>query len=465
MPVIKKAPDLSIKNRVHVLGIGGAGMSAIAEVLASMGHSVTGSDLKESAGLDRLRALGVQITVGHEASNVGDAEFVTRSTAVPDHNVECQETLKRGIPLLSRAEILAEICKQKSALVVSGTHGKTTTSSMLALVLRSADMKPSFIIGGDVNEVGTGAVWDDGSIFVVEGDESDGSFLLLPRDYAVVTNVEADHLEHHGGYEALEEAFEKFVEETRGPVVVGIDDEGGKKLASSQNVISLGMDPSAEWRITELEEYWTGVSFNLKDPDNHELLVKLPIPGLHNAKNAACAAVAGIVAGADSNAVVEALERFGGVARRFEHRGQIAGVTFVDDYAHLPTEVSATISAANTGSWSRLISVFQPHRYSRTEALWRTFQDSFQGTDLLFVTDVYASGEKARPGISGALIADAVSLSNPTCEVRYVPHRSDLIEALASELREGDCCLTMGAGDLTSLPDEIQNIMRESNER
>ena len=225
------------------------------------------------------------------------------------------------------------------------------------------------------------------------------------------------------------------------------------------------MDSSAEWKITELAESWTGVSFNLKDPDNHGLLVKLPIPGLHNAKNAACAAVAGIVAGADPNAVVEALERFGGVARRFEHRGQIAGVTFVDDYAHLPAEVSATISAANTGSWSRLISVFQPHRYSRTEALWRTFQDSFQGTDLLFVTDVYASGEKARPGISGALIADAVSLSNPSFEVRYVPHRSDLIEDLTRELREGDCCLTMGAGDLTSLPDEIQNMMRELNER
>ena len=462
--MVKKAMDLSVKNRVHVLGIGGAGMSAIAEVLVSMGHSVTGSDLKESAGLDRLRALGIQIMVGHEASNVGEAEFVARSTAVPDHNVECQETLKRGIPLLSRAEILAEICKEKSALVVSGTHGKTTTSSMLALVLRSAEMKPSFIIGGDVNEVGTGAVWDDGSIFVVEGDESDGSFLMLPRDYAVVTNVEADHLEHHGGYEALEEAFEKFVHETRGPVIVGVDDEGGKKLASSQNAISLGIDSSAEWKITELEESWTGVSFNLRDPDNHNLVVKLPIPGLHNAKNAACAAVAGIVAGADPNAVAQALERFGGVARRFEHRGQVAGVTFVDDYAHLPTEVSATISAANTGSWGRLISVFQPHRYSRTEALWRTFQDSFQGTDVLFVTDIYSSGEKARPGISGALIADAVLSSNPAFEVRYVPRRSDLLEALVGELREGDCCLTMGAGDLTSLPDDLQNIMRDLNE-
>ena len=464
MRVTKPTVDLSKRSKVHILGIGGAGMSAIAEVLTSMGHLVSGSDLKESAGLDRLRAFGIKATVGHRASNVTDAEFVARSTAVPNHNVECQAALDRGIPLLSRAEILAEICKQKSTMVVSGTHGKTTTSSMLALVLRSAGMKPSFIIGGDVNEVGTGAAWDDGSIFVAEGDESDGTFLLLPRDYAVVTNVEADHLEHHGGYKALEGAFEKFVTETNGPVIVGVDDDGGKKLSSARNAISLGMDESAEWKITELEESWAGVSFNLLDNDGHSLALKLPVPGVHNARNAACSAVAGIVAGANPNAVVQALERFGGVARRFEHRGQIADVTFVDDYAHLPTEVSATISAARTGNWNRLISVFQPHRYSRTEALWETFRDSFEGTDLLFVTDVYSSGEKARPGISGSLIADVVSSTNPPFEVRYVPRRQELVEELVEELEAGDCCLTMGAGDLTSLPDEVQSRIRNRDE-
>jgi len=464
MRVTKATADLSVRSKVHILGIGGAGMSAIAEVLTSMGHLVTGSDLKESAGLDRLRALGILVTVGHKASNIGDAEFVARSTAVPNHNIECQTALKRRVPLLSRAEILAEICRQKSTIVISGTHGKTTTSSMLALVLRATGMKPSFIIGGDVNEVGTGAAWDDGHIFVAEGDESDGTFLLLPRDFAVVTNVEADHLDHHGGYKALEGAFEKFVAETRGPVIIGVDDDGGKKLASARNAVSLGLDASAEWKITELEESWTGVSFNLLDKDNHGLALKLPIPGLHNVKNAACAAVAGIVAGANPDAVVQALERFGGVARRFEHRGQTAGITFVDDYAHLPTEVSTTISAARTGNWNRLISVFQPHRYSRTEALWKTFRDSFNGTDLLFVTDIYSSGEKVRPGISGSLIADVVSSTNPPFEVRYVPRRQELVEELVKELKVGDCCLTMGAGDLTSLPDEVQNKIRNQDE-
>ncbi|CAI8378239.1 MAG: UDP-N-acetylmuramate--L-alanine ligase [Acidimicrobiales bacterium AG-410-I20] len=453
----KFTPNLSRSCRIHILGIGGAGMSAIAEVLVSMGHSVTGSDLKESAGLERLRALGITVTVGHDAKNVGDAEFVARSTAVLDSNVECKEALERQIPLLSRAEVLASICKERSAVVVSGTHGKTTTSSMLALILRTSGLEPSFIIGGDVNEVGTGAAWDKGQLFVVEGDESDGSFLMLPRDFAVVTNFEADHLEHHGGYEALQYAFERFVKETNGPVIVGVDDEGGRKISNYGNVMTLGMDASADWQILEVEEKWTGTSFRLKNDRDYDLNINLPIPGMHNVKNAACAAALGLVAGASSKATIEALERFAGVARRFELRGKVAGITFVDDYAHLPTEVSSTISAAKVGNWKRLISVFQPHRYSRIEALWETFKYSFHGSDLLFVTDIYPSGEKPRAGISGALIADVVSSADPPFEVRYIPRRSDLVDALASELTEGDCCLTMGAGDLTSLPDEVQS--------
>ncbi len=456
-------PDLSQPCKIHVLGVGGAGMSAIAEVLVSMGHTVTGSDLKESAGLDRLRALGVVVTVGHDAKNIGDSEFVTRSTAVPDSNVECQEAFDRKIPLLSRAEVLASICQERSTAVITGTHGKTTTSSMLALILRASGLEPSFIIGGDVNEVGTGAAWNDGQLFVVEGDESDGSFLMLPRDFAVVTNFEADHLEHHGGYTALEHAFERFIEETNGPVIVGIDDEGGKKISNYENVITLGMDPSSDWQITDVKENWTGTSFRLNYGKEYDLNIDLPIPGIHNVKNAACAAALGLTAGASPKSTIEALKTFAGVARRFEIRGKVAGITFIDDYAHLPTEVSTTISAARVGNWNRLISVFQPHRYSRIEALWETFKHSFDGSDLLFVTDIYSSGEKPRAGISGALIADVVASTNPPFEVRYIPRRLDLIDALVNELTEGDCCLTMGAGDLTSLPDEIQIELRKED--
>jgi len=457
-------PDLAVPRTVHVVGVGGAGMGAIAEVLNAMGHTVSGSDLKESAGLDRLRALGVTVTVGHHPDNVGSAEVVTRSTAVPDINSECRFAWEHGVPVVSRAAALAAIAAQRSSIVVSGTHGKTTTSSMLALILREAHCRPSFIIGGEVNEVGGGAAWDEGDLFVVEGDESDGSFLRLPRKFAVVTNVEADHLEHHGGFAALREAFQQFVRETDGPVVVGIDDEQGALLAQATGATTVGTSPEADWLISEVNEKWEGVSFLLDGPDGLSVPVSLPVPGLHNARNAACATVIALLAGAEPAAVTEALSRFSGVARRFEHRGQKEGVHFVDDYAHLPTEVVATISAAKSGNWNRLVAVFQPHRYSRTEALWRSFGEAFNEADLLYVTDVYPSGEAPRPGVSGQLIVDAVRADCPDLEIHYVERRTDLVAALGNVLADGDCCLTMGAGDLTTVPDEVQMLLSGKNE-
>ncbi len=431
-------------------------MSAIAEVLSAMGHTVTGSDMKASAGLERLAALGVGVTVGHDPDNVAGADLVTRSTAVPDSNPECRAALEDGVEVVSRARILAAICRQRRAIAVAGTHGKTTTASMLALVLREAGLRPSFIIGGDVNEIGTGAAWDDGEHFVVEADESDGSFLMLPRRFGVVTNLEADHLEHHGGFGQLVAAFERFVAGTDGPVVVGIDDEEGRRLAEATGAVSVGTDPDAAWRIADLEETWGGVAFNLVGPDCEPLTLTLPVPGLHNARNAATAAVVGILLGAEAPAVAAALARFGGVARRFEHRGRAGGVTFVDDYAHLPTEVAAAIRAGRSGDWRRLVAVFQPHRYSRTEALWQSFSECFDDADVLYVTDVYASGERPRPGVSGRLIAEAVLGSRPDKAVHYVPRREDLVARLVADLGEGDLCLTMGAGDLTSVPDDVR---------
>jgi len=462
--VSEVVPVITDPCRIHVIGVGGAGMSAIAEVLASMGHTVTGSDLKASAGLDRLSALGVAVTVGHDARNIADADLVTRSTAVPDRNPECMAATEAGIPVVSRAEILAAICAERDAIAVAGTHGKTTTTSMLALVLREAGLKPSFIIGGDVNEIGTGAAWDTGRLFVVEADESDGSFLLLPRKYGVVTNLEPDHLEHHGGFAELRRAFLRFVSETDGPVLVGVDDEGGRSLAAEADALSIGADPRADWQIQNLEESWEGVRFALRGPDGVTLPVELPLPGEHNAKNAAVAAAVGVMAGADPEPVAHALARFGGVARRFEQRGRTAGVVFVDDYAHLPTEVAATIRAAGSGTWNRLVAVFQPHRYSRTEKLWRGFSGVFDGADILYITDVYPAGERPRAGVSGRLIVDAVRDAHPDQDVRYVVRREELVVQLADELDAGDLCLTMGAGDLTSVPDEVR-AMLEARDR
>ena len=448
--------DLSVPRRVHVVGVGGAGMSAIAEVLAAMGHDVTGSDLKPSAGLERLEALGVAVTVGHAAANLGQAELLTRSTAVPDRNPECRAAAEAGIPVLSRADVLTAICAQRSTVAVAGTHGKTTTASMLALVLRQAGVRPSFIIGGDVNEIGTGAAWDSGDLLVVEADESDGTFVRLPRSAAVVTNVEPDHLDHHGGYRELLAAFRRFVEETGGPVIVGVDDPDGAHLVASTDAVGIGTAEGADWRITDVGEAWEGVRFTLTAPDGDRLPLSLPVPGLHNARNAACAAAISRLLGMPSDPIVEGLGNFGGVARRFEHRGSSGGVEFVDDYAHLPTEVRATIAAASSGSWRRLVAVFQPHRYSRTEALWSDFGTAFEGADRIYVTDVYPAGEAPRPGVSGQLIVDAVERAFPGTDIHYIQRREELVVALADDLEAGDLCLTMGAGDLTSVPDEVR---------
>ena len=448
--------DLSAPMHVHVVGVGGAGMSAIAEVLVSMGHTVSGSDLKASSGLERLAALGVDVRVGHAAEQVGGADLVTRSTAVPDGNPECRAAIKRGIPLLSRAEVLGAISGLRDTIAVAGTHGKTTTASMLALVLREAGLRPSFIIGGDVNEIGTGAAWDEGSIFVVEADESDGSFLRLSTRYGLVTNLEPDHLEHHGGFEALLEAFDRFVEAVEGPVVVGVDDEEGAALAARHGTGTVGTSDGADWRLSDVQESWEGVRFTLTGPTTGAFSLELPVPGLHNARNAAAAAAVAVHAGADPPDVAGALARFGGVARRFEHRGRVGGVVLVDDYAHLPTEVEATLETARSGGFARIVAVFQPHRFSRTEALWSSFGGAFDGSDVLYVTDVYPSGEAPRPGVSGRLVVDAVLRDRPGMDVRYVARREDLVAALASELRDGDLCLTMGAGDLTAVPDQLR---------
>ncbi len=455
--------DLRVPHAVHVVGVGGAGMSAIAGVLAAMGHTVSGSDLRASTSFDRLLAQGVAVHVGHDPQHVGPAvELVTRSTAIPDRNVEVVAAVERGIPVLSRASILAAIAGTRSTVAVAGTHGKTTTSSMLALVLIQAGLHPSFIIGGDVNEIGTGAVWDDGEWFVIEADESDGTFIRLPRKAAVVTNVEADHLEYWGGFERLREAFVQFLAETHGPRVVCADDELAWELSRDLDVVTYGMDERADYRMTEVRRSRTGTTFTLTHGVDVLGEVALPIAGLHNARNACAAVVTGLLLGASFEAGRVAMAKFAGVARRFQYRGDAHGVTFVDDYAHLPTEVGAALDAAADGDWHRVIGVFQPHRYSRTASLWPTFGDAFGQADVLVVTDIYASGETPRPGVSGKLIVQAVLDAHPWKRVVYLPHRADLVQFLTRELRPGDLCLTLGAGDLTTLPDEVLGRLHAS---
>jgi UDP-N-acetylmuramate--alanine ligase len=459
MPADAAAPasalDLHSPAHVHIVGIGGAGMSAIALVLHAMGHEVTGSDLKESLVAERLRSRGIRVAVGHRSENVDGARVVTYSPAVPSNNPELRRATETGLLVVPRSEMLAAICTTRRCLAVTGTHGKTTTASMLSLVLVQAGMHPSFVIGADVNEVGTNAVWDSGEWLVVEADESYGTFQAIMPDVAVLTNVEADHLDYYGTFETLRAAFASFVGAARAGAVVCADDPEAAALGAATGAASVGVERSATYRMDHLELQRSSASFTLTGPQGELGVVQVGVPGLHNARNAALACVAALRVGAPFSAAQAALARFAGVPRRFEFRGEAGGVSFVDDYAHLPSEVRAALATARSGGWSRVVAVFQPHRFSRTAALSQDFGTAFADADVLVVTDVYSAGEAAIPGVSGRLVADAVRERDPRLLVRYAAGWDELRQVVSAELRPGDLCLTLGAGDLTMLPDEI----------
>ena len=448
--------DLGRPQRVHVVGVGGAGMSAIASVLASMGHQVTGSDLRAGPPLEVLRAKGVAVAVGHGAANVGDATVVTISTAVPDSNPEVRWAREHSVPVVRRAEMLAAITRQRETLAVAGTHGKTTTSSMLAVALRAAGADPSFIIGGELNEIGGGAWWGKGDHLVVEADESDGTFLELARAGAIVTNVEPDHLEYYGGWEPLRAAFERFVAETRGPVVMCGDDTDAAAIAAGHaNAVTYGIGPDVEYRVERHLVAGGANTFTVFREMNELVSVELPVPGLHSVLNATAALALIDRLGLDTARAVEGLNTFAGVARRFQFRGEQGGIRLVDDYAHLPSETRAALAAAREGGWRRIVTVFQPHRFSRTESLWRDFADAFVGSDIVVLTDIYGAGEAPRPGVTGRLVEQAVREAHPEADVIYVERRDELADRVAEVLRPGDLCLSLGAGDITGLASEL----------
>jgi UDP-N-acetylmuramate--alanine ligase len=448
--------DLSSPRTLHIVGVGGAGMSAIATVLARMGHRVSGSDLRDSPTLARLRLLGVEVEVGHAAENVGDAvDAVIVSTAIPRSNPEVAVADVRAVPVLRRAQALRALVATRRSIAVAGSHGKTTTSSMLALVLRAADWHPSFLIGGDLNEVGTNAAYDDGEWLVVEADESDGTFLELSPEAALVTNVEPDHLDHYGGFDGLVESFERFLAAVPGVRLVCADDVVAARLAAvTPRTRTYGWAPDADYRVRDYEGGRTGSRFALDHAGEPIGTVELPIPGRHNALNAAGAAAIALELGVPFEAVARALRGFAGVARRFQFRGELDGVTIVDDYAHLPAEVTAALRAAREGGWSRVVAVFQPHRYTRTASLWRDFADAFVDADALVLTDVYPAGEAPQPGVSGRLVLRAVLDAHPALDVTYLPRRADVVDHALRLARPGDVLLTLGAGDLTTVPDE-----------
>jgi UDP-N-acetylmuramate--alanine ligase len=422
-----------------------------------MGQTVSGSDLKATAELERLVSLGVDARVGHDRSHLDGVDVVTISTAIPETNLEVREARQRGIPVLRRAEVLAAITATRRSVAVAGTHGKTTTASMLALVMVEAGLRPSFIIGGDINEVGSGAAWGTGQWLVVEADESDGTFLALHPEVALVTNVEPDHLDYYGSLEAMQDAFRRFLAGGQGRVVCG-DDPVAARLGAEVGAVTYGTGEDADYRIVDVSTGRSSCRFSIRHDGQSLGEFQLVVPGVHNVRNACGAVVSGVLAGADVDAARRALGRYGGVARRFEFRGERDGITFVDDYAHLPSEVRAALAAARDGGWERIVAIFQPHRYSRTASLWQDFADAFGDADVLVVTDVYGAGEAPRPGISGRLILEAVAGAHDSLDARYLPGHHDLVGFLRTTLRSGDLCLTLGAGDLTALPDELLEV-------
>ena len=446
--------DLSRPRRIHIVGVGGAGMSAIASVLASMGHTVSGSDLKESASLRRLEAIGVDVHVGHDRALVDGADLVAISTAIPAQNPEVTEANDRGVAVARRADILGAIAATRRCIAVSGTHGKTTTSSMLALVLVEAGLSPSFIIGGELNEIGSGAVWDDGDWFVVEADESDGTFVALPAEHVVVTNIEADHLDYYGSLAAIEATFDRFLD-APGVKVVGADDPIAAALGRAHGALQYGTSEHADLRIVDHSTERAGATFRLARGGEPLGTVRLPVPGLYNVRNATAAIAMAMELGVSFDVCRTALARYAGVARRFQFRGRARGVTFVDDYAHNPGKVKAVLEAAAAGGWGRVVCVFQPHRYTRTAALWREFGSSFDAADLVVIMDVYSAGEQPQPGVTGKLVVDAILEHRPWKRVAWLPRREDVLTYLGTELRTDDLCLTVGAGDVTSLASEL----------
>jgi UDP-N-acetylmuramate--alanine ligase len=441
-------------RRVHFIGIGGIGMSGIAELLANLGYAVSGSDEKRSAATDRLSGMGIRLAIGHDAGNVGDADVVVLSSAVRPTNPEVREAGRRQIPVIPRAEMLAELMRLKTAIAVAGAHGKTTTTSMIALVLERAGLDPTAVIGGRLSAFGSNARLGHGELIVAEADESDRSFLKLFPTIAVITNIDHEHLENYGGFDDLQQAFVDFANKVPfyGSVVVCADDPNLAAILPrmTRRVRTYGLDAEGvDVSAFDVELGPGGAGATVRGHGRLELRV----PGRHNLQNALAAVAVGLEIEVGFGHIAEALAGFRGVSRRFELRGEAAGVRVFDDYGHHPTEIAATLAAAR-GMGGRVLVVFQPHRYSRTEALREEFGRCFADADRVWVMDVYAAGEPQIAGISGRTVVDSAHAQGAP-HVAYAPTAADAIEAVIHEARSGDVLLTLGAGDVSKLGDAL----------
>ena len=454
-------------RHIHFVGIGGAGMSGIAEVLHNMEYVVTGSDLKASDVTRHLEQLGIRVSIGHRPEHVQGADVVVRSSAVALDNPEVAAARQHLIPVIPRAEMLAELMRLKYGVAVAGTHGKTTTTSMLATVLAHGGLDPTIVIGGRLRGLGSNAKLGKGEFLVAEADESDGSFLKLSPTLAVVTTIDAEHLDYYRDLTHIQEAFLQFINKVPfyGSAILCLDQENIQALLPrvEKRFITYGLRTQAD--ITAREIMLQGMGSEFVVVARQEVLGKfrLRVPGMHNVSNALAAVGVGLDLTIEPAAIREALEEFAGVERRFQIKGEARGIVVVDDYGHHPAEIRATLDAAKEGFGRRVVVVFQPHRYTRTKYLLRDFSTAFYQADVVIVTEVYAAGEAVIPGVSGRQIAEG-ALEHGHRNVTFVKDKEAVPDLLLPVLRPGDLVITMGAGDIWQIGEEIMRRLSGSSQ-
>ena len=453
---------------IHFVGIGGIGMSGIAEVMHQLGYTVQGSDVAESYVVEKLRKAGIPVAIGHSADNLGDAAVVVCSSAIKDGNPEMEAAAERRLPRVKRAEMLAELMRMQKTVAVAGTHGKTTTTSMVAALLDSGGLDPTVINGGIINRYGSNARLGKSDWWVIEADESDGSFLRLDGTIAVVTNIDPEHLEHYGSFDAVKDAFVEFIENVPfyGLAVMCVDHpevQGVLSRIRDRRIVTYGFSALADVRADNVTPVPGGSRFDAvilgKDGERRTIEgVQVSMPGRHNVQNALAAIAVALELGLTDEAIAGGFEKFDGVKRRFTRVGEVDGAIVIDDYAHHPTEIRAVLSAAREGAEGRVIAVMQPHRYTRLEALMDDFQNAFNDADVVFVTPVYPAGEEPIEGVDFAALAEGLRARGHRM-VRAIDDLKQLSRDLRDLAADGDMIICMGAGDITkwaaSLPEGI----------
>ncbi|MFN7952498.1 MAG: UDP-N-acetylmuramate--L-alanine ligase [bacterium] len=453
------------EHRIHFVGVGGSGMSGIAEVLVNLGYRVSGSDLADNAVTRRLASLGIAIHQGHDAKNViaANAQVVVVSTAVKRDNPEVVEARRRGIPVIPRAEMLAELMRMKYGVAIAGSHGKTTTTSLTAAVLQAGGLDPTVVIGGRLMGQGTGARLGKGEFLVAEADESDGSFLHLAPTIAVVTNIDREHMDHHHTMEALRAAFVTFLNKVPfyGLTILNLDHPAVQGILPEieKRWVTYGFSAQADYTASDIELAARRSSFVVRRRGEDLGAVTLGLAGLHNVQNSLAVVAIADELGIPFSAVRDALSSFQGIERRFQVLGEERGVLVVDDYGHHPAEIRATLEAARAGWDRRIVVAFQPHRYTRTRDLAEEFHGAFHQSDVLVVTSIYAASEEPLPGVSGETLAEGVRIHGHR-DVRYAASLDDVLDVLAETVRDGDMVLTLGAGSIGGVGPKLLERLR-----